>query len=385
MYCLSALVFSIVQVHCNLVFHAIPKLNIPIGAAFSTCGVDSSNKKLYFFGGEINATTPRTYLNSTYRLNFTTLSWEVIDDHDDKLKNKRIPQASQGYRGTMSYDNTYWWFGVEGNSNHLTNGTVYYFNLTDETWHDATDESTGNGIPFVPRGVVGLCASYDNDRNIFWLIGGTENTVPDAYNYTIIFNYTTFERGDYDNVWQEGLFGEKKINGTGISNRGADELMYGGACGYQNHKLISFGGRDLENGVVKHVILKYDVLRNVWFKPDDEWTNALTDFRGDVWHDLMYVSGGTRRSGPSEFLSSYVYSFNFTSYVVDYIGDRRNIDAAGVAQCVYNNDTMISWGGWDNDQTYFNEFLISGGMFYFRVQTTGKLDAYENNKDFSTE
>ena len=46
---------------------------------------------------------------------------------------------------------------------------VYYFKVK------------GNGIPFVPRCIVGSCASYDSDRNIFWLIGGTADTVPDAY------------------------------------------------------------------------------------------------------------------------------------------------------------------------------------------------------------
>ena len=97
----------------------------------------------------------------------------------------------------------------------------------------------GNGMPSVPRGIIGLCVSYDRDRNIFWLIGGTADTVPDASNFTVIFNYTTFERGNYNHAYQDGLFGEQKINGTGIRAGGANELMYGGACGFQNNKLIS--------------------------------------------------------------------------------------------------------------------------------------------------
>ena len=51
-----------------------------------------------------------------------------------------------------------------------------------------------------------IMCSYDSDRSIFWLIGGIADTVPDAYNFIVIFNCTGLK---------EGLFGERKINING--------------------------------------------------------------------------------------------------------------------------------------------------------------------------
>ena len=86
--------------------------------------------------------------------------------------------------------------------------------------------------------------------------------------------------------------------------------------------------------------------------------------RGDIWHDLVFMVSGQRNFGPNP-VSSVTTTFDintFESNTVD--ADRDNIDALGVAQCVYNDDTLITWGGWDYDSIYFNQFYILGGILF---------------------
>ena len=91
---------------------------------------------------------------------------------------------------------------------------------------------------------------------------------------------------------------------------------------------------------------------------------ARSNMRGDIWNGILYMVSGERISTRISRVSSETKIFNFSNFEVNTINAERNeIDASGVAQCVYNNDTLITFGGWDEHETFFDNFLILGGIF----------------------
>ena len=60
--------------------------------------------------------------------------------------------------------------------------------------------------------------------------------------------------------------------------------------------------------------------------------------------------------------------YDFNNLESSYTGIENTYDAKGVAQCSYNNDTFITWAGFDDESTYFDNFQMIGGVCfcYFR-------------------
>ena len=204
-------------------WHEIEQLTVPYSAAFSTCAPDNTNDNVFLFGGIHN----ESYADSTYHLNFTTSTWDEIESS---------PAPFSCFFGTYGKDNTYWCFG----------GTSYYFNLTDETWH------TLNTIPSMPTNTTDNCAVYDSDRNIFFIIGGTDSSGATSSTTTVIFNLTSFENENFDNVWQYDIFGQM-INQTGFRDN-----LHSQACVYYNSMVFSFGG--ITDGTPQNSIFMYVVI-----------------------------------------------------------------------------------------------------------------------------
>ena len=127
--------------------------------------------------------------------------------------------------------------GVENNNN--VNGINYYFDLTDQLWHDL---NSINGIPSIATNTSGNCAVYDSDRNVFFIVGGSSPTV-------VVFNVTTFENENYENVWQYDLFGQA-INQTGLIQN-----LHSQACVYYNDMIFTLGG--IENDMLQSSIFVY--------------------------------------------------------------------------------------------------------------------------------
>ena len=194
------------------------------------CVTDSTQSKLYIFGG----TNDNDYINTTYRYNFTTFEWEFVT---------LMPFKGHGLRGAH-YKDTYWVFGVGGS--YDSGGDIWVFNYTSQQFTVLWGNSSNGTIEIVPRlptRTRSSCTVYDNNRNVFYISGGVANDVatPEGINYTTVFNITTYENGDYNNVWQYDIDGVD-INPSYLIEE--DFYLYYGACGYKNDGIYQFGGTD---------------------------------------------------------------------------------------------------------------------------------------------
>ena len=350
-------------------WHSINKLRIPYQAYYTSCAADSSNQKLYLFGG-IRANGGTTNANKTYRLNFDTLSWEYVVD---------MPHGGHQFRGDMrtsqNGDSTYWYIGVVTdasgfNSGPDPEGTTWYFNLTDETWHDLSNDTS---VSLIPSLASGSCIAYDNKRDIFYVIGSSRRNTLSFANYTFIFNYTTYNNNNNNNnnnggnksdVWQTDIDG-KNINYTVLEDYN-DFPFTEQACLYYNDSLYTFDGdnddEDSEEGVYR-----LDCNNAIWEKIDEDNEMGMDDESitrigaiARIWNNYGYLVGG--RGRPFDGTSRV---FDFTTKEINTIDAELNEAATGVAQCVWDDDTLIAWGGVDdvNDvEDYFDNFQILGGL-----------------------
>ena len=346
-------------------WHSIDKLRIPYPAKHTSCAVDPSMKKMYVFGGidEDGFTN-----GETYRFNFDTLTWEDI---------LSMPATAHGYRAahvTRPCDSTVWYIGFS--CHDYPDGSTWYFNLTDESWHDlqngtvsyaSTDtyytntslswndtESLvvlGPTVPLMPTRMASTCCAYDNDRNVIYSIGGTYYNPPSVGNYTQIFNLTRFDNGDYENVWQTDIDG-KEID---FSRLPSDDLLIQQACIYHNDSFYSIAGSTGPS--TENTIYRLNVNEAYWEVLNQTFASERTDTIMRLFDGMGYIVGGK-----APFASSRTYTFDFETLESRRFDNRLPYNGLGIAQCAWNDDTLISWGGSDGTDEFYDYFQIFGGM-----------------------
>lgn len=113
---------------------------------------------------------------------------------------------------------------------------------------------------------------------------------------------------------------------------------------------------------------RYSFDENSWVELDEELRDGVSNMRGDMWNDKFYMTGGLLNygsggsGGSDDDFSRKVQVYDLEGGHLEQFtyGGRDNIDAMGVAQCVYNSDTFISIGGVDDDNDYHNDLFILG-------------------------
>ena len=114
---------------------------------------------------------------------------------------------------------------------------------------------------------------------------------------------------------------------------------------------------------------------------------SLSDIRGDIWHNnsILMVGGESmdiaQSESPSDAVSSKTKIYNLNTFESYNLESEMDYSAQGIAQCVYNDDTFISWGGWDQKNKYFDNFTILGGMSCYTICVSSVLSL---NIHFST-
>ena len=115
---------------------------------------------------------------------------------------------------------------------------------------------------------------------------------------------------------------------------------------------------------------RYDFDENIWVELNETLRDSVSHMRGDLWNDKFYMTEGLLGYGSGstnddfyDFYDFYgkVQVYDFQGHVQRFnFGGRDNIEAMGATQCVYNNDTLVSIGGFGDGNEYYNDLFILG-------------------------
>ena len=150
-----------------------------------------------------------------------------------------------------------------------------------------------------------------------------------------------------------------------------------------------------------HDTKRFDILNNHW-EELDSFSEGISSIQADIWlDDVIYMIGGQTATGESSSIQTYDPVDGNSN---KWIEPTRSESGKGIAQCVYNSDTLIAiggameeargggggakrrmilqgGGGGDTSSTYFESFTILGGMFgifvfFVVVVVTNQRDLY---------